>query len=71
MDKFALIRKGDAPSTPPAEDFTQLVLGVLTGQLGHRSTDAKRMIAAALKRNPAIGTPEELFDEIYRGEEFA
>ena len=71
MEKFALIRKGEASPSPPAEDFSQLVLGVLTGQLGHKSTDAKRMITAALKRNPAIASPEELFDEIYRGEEFA
>jgi len=26
------------------------------------------MIAQALKRNSAISTPEELFDELYRGE---
>ncbi len=40
-------------------------------QLGHRSADAKRMVGDALERNPAIASPEELFDEIYRGEEFA
>ena len=72
MEKFALIRKGEAPPAPsPVEDFTQLVLDVLTRQLGHKGADAKRMVSAALKRNPGIGTPEELFDEIYRGEEFA
>ena len=71
MDKFALIRKGEVAPPPSKEDFTQLVLDVLTKQLGHKNTDAKRMIAEAMKRNPAIGTPEELFDEIYRGEEFA
>jgi Holliday junction DNA helicase RuvA len=52
-------------------DLGQLVLDVLTKQLGHKAADAKRMIASAMDRNPAIGTPEELFDEIYRGEEFA
>jgi len=71
MDKFALIRKGETPLPPTAEDFTLLVLDVLTRQLGHKNTDAKRMVTAALKRNAAISTPEELFDEIYRGEEFA
>ena len=71
MDKFALIRAGQAPSVPSQEDFTQLVLDVLTKQLGHKHVDAKRMISSAKERNPAIGTPEELFDEIYRGEEFA
>jgi Holliday junction DNA helicase RuvA len=69
MDKFALIRKGEALPAPPVEDFSQLVLDVLTKQLGHRSADAKRMIAGAMERNPAIGSPEELFDEIYRGED--
>jgi Holliday junction DNA helicase RuvA len=71
MDKFALIRKGEAPPAVPKEDFTQLVSDVLTKQLGHKTADAKRMISKAMERNPAIGTPEELFDEIYRGEEFA
>lgn len=71
MDKFALIRKGEAPPAPPRGDLAQLVLEVLTTQLGHKTSDAKRMIASALERNPAIATPEDLFDEIYRGEEFA
>lgn len=71
MDKFALIREGEAPVPAPEEDFVALVLDVLTSQLGHRAADAKRMVADALKRNPAIASPEDLFDEIYRGEEFA
>ena len=71
MEKFALIRKGEAPPPPPVEDFSQMVLDVLTKQLGHKAADAKKMVAAAMERNTAIHTPEELFDEIYRGEEFA
>jgi Holliday junction DNA helicase RuvA len=71
MEKFALIRKGEVPAVIPMSDLGQLVLDVLTKQLGHKTADAKRMIAGAMDRNPAIGTPEELFDEIYRGEEFA
>ena len=71
MEKFALIRKGEIPPAIPVEDFSQLVRDVLTKQLGHKAADAKRMIAAAMDRNSAISTPEELFDEIYRGEEFA
>ena len=71
MDKFALIRKGEAPAPVAEEDFAGLVLDVLTKQLGHKPTDAKRMVGEALQRNPAIASPEELFDEIYRGEEFA
>jgi len=37
-------------------------------QLGHRMTDAQQMIEKALKRNSAIKTPEELFEEVYRGQ---
>lgn len=71
MDKFALIRQGEAPSEAPRSDFAALVLEVLTKQLGHKAVDAKRMIGNALERNPTVATPEQLFDEIYRGEEFA
>ena len=68
MGKFALIRK-DVPQEPPRiEDFTKQVLNVMINQLGHRTPDAKQMIAGALKRNSAISTPEELFEEVYRGE---
>jgi hypothetical protein len=31
--------------------------------------EAKEMIAAALKRNKNITTAEELFEEVYRGED--
>ncbi|MBW1841260.1 MAG: Holliday junction DNA helicase RuvA [Deltaproteobacteria bacterium] len=69
MDKFALIRKTELEAAPVTEDFSKQVLNVLINQLGHRVSDAKQMIAQALKRNSAISTPEELFDEVYRGEE--
>ncbi|MBL7179894.1 MAG: Holliday junction DNA helicase RuvA [Desulfobacterales bacterium] len=68
MEKFALIRKAEKVETPAEEDVSKQVLDVLVLQLGHRVTDAKLMIAEALKRNPAITTPEELFEEVYRGE---
>ena len=63
-----LIRKADEPEVPLTADMTQQVLEVLVKQLGHGPADAKRMIAKALKRKPSISTPEELFDEVYRGE---
>ncbi|UCE54242.1 MAG: Holliday junction DNA helicase RuvA [Desulfobacterales bacterium] len=68
MGKFALIRKDMPKTSPKIEDFTKQVLDVLITQLGHRTPDAKQMIARALKRNPLIATPEELFEEVYRGE---
>ena len=46
----------------------QPVLDVLVHQLGHRPLDAKRMVAEAFKRNKNIASPEQLFDEVYRGE---
>ena len=68
MGKFALIRPEDRQSEPPVEDFSKQVLGVMIKQLGHRMADARLMIEKALKRNNAIKTAEELFEEVYRGE---
>jgi holliday junction DNA helicase RuvA len=72
MGKFALKREDPAgPTAGPAEDLAAQVLDVMVRQLGHRLADAKRLIAEALKRNPAIITPEALFEEVYRGEQSA
>jgi len=71
MGKFALIRKEEKREIEVVEDFSEQVYEVLVKQLGHRTADAKRMIAAALKRNQEIATPEELFEEVYRGEQKA
>jgi len=68
MGKFALIRAEDQKEPPPVEDLEQQVLDVMVRQLGHRVADARKMISAALKRNPDVASPEALFDEVYRGE---
>jgi len=68
MNKFALIRELEKVKAPVIEDFSKQVLDVLILQLGHKRTDAKKMIDQAMKRNRAIATPEELFEEVYRGE---
>jgi len=69
MGKFALIRSAeDQQQAAPAEDFAQQVLDVMVKQLGHKPADARQMIAKAMKRNQAIASAEELFDEVYRGE---
>ena len=70
MNKFALIRELEKVKVPVFEDFSKQVLDLLVIQLGHRTIDAKKMIAEAMKRNSAIATPEELFEEVYRGENF-
>ncbi len=68
MDKFALIRKSEKVEYPGVEDLSKKVLEVLIGQLGYRTTEAKQMITNAMKRNTTLSTPEELFEEVYRGE---
>ena len=68
MGKFALIRKAQEPEPAVEENFSEQVFEVLVKQLGHKTSDAKRMVADALKRKPALTSPEELLDEIYRGE---
>ncbi len=72
--KFALAQ-AEAPEQPapvaprPDEDdgLRNMVFEVLVKQLGHRPSEAAQLISGALTRRPGIGTPEELFDEIYRG----
>jgi Holliday junction DNA helicase RuvA len=68
MGKFALIRTSDKSEMPEVEDFSKKVLEVLVAQLGHRVSDAKQMIAEAMKRNSDIVSPEALFEEVYRVE---
>jgi Holliday junction DNA helicase RuvA len=68
MDKFALIRKTEKAEIPVDENIMSPVINVLVSQLGHKISDAKQMVAAALERNNSLSTPEELFDEVYRGE---
>lgn len=68
MEKFVLISKRDEGTAPVYVDFKNQVLRVLVDQLGHKTSDANQMIAQALNRNRSVSTPEELFDEVYRGE---
>ncbi len=68
MGKFALIHEDEKPGELPKDDFMDQVLEVLVSQLGHKPADAKRLIAEAMERDSSISTPEDLFDEIYRGE---
>ncbi|MFO7643794.1 MAG: Holliday junction branch migration protein RuvA [Desulfosarcina sp.] len=69
MNRFALIPKGHGQDTVAGrldEDFIQTVMDVLVSQLGYKTTDARLLIADAIKRDGTIATPEQLFDEIYR-----
>jgi Holliday junction DNA helicase RuvA len=69
MGKFALMQVQPKPQVLAVDDVAQQVLDVMVNQLGHRVADAKRMIADAYKRSTTISTPEELFEEVYRGEQ--
>jgi len=69
VTKFALIHETEKGiQKAPLSDFQKEVQDVLVKQLGHKMREAKGMIAAAFKRNKAISTAEELFEEVYRGE---
>lgn len=68
MGKFALIKDGEIDEQLPSEDFIHQVIGVLVEQLGHKMIEAKHMVDSAMKRKPLISNPEDLFDEVYRGE---
>ncbi|MDI6687307.1 MAG: OB-fold domain-containing protein [Desulfobacterales bacterium] len=70
MNKFALIRETEKKreEITVMRDFSRQVLDVLVSQLGYRAGDAKQMIAEAMKRNINISSPEELIEEVYRGE---
>ena len=67
MGKFALMREDVIPITPEPEDFRKQVEEVLVKELGHRVNEAHQMVDEAIKRNPSISSPEELFEEVYRG----
>jgi holliday junction DNA helicase RuvA len=73
--KFALARAGAAaepidvaPAPVDADGLRELVWEIMVKQLGHRPSEASQLITDALRRRPSLMSPEELFDEIYRGE---
>ena len=72
--KFALAVEGAVPepvagpTTPDSEGLREMVWEVLVKQLGHRPSEASQLITDALRRRPEPRSPEELFDEIYRGQ---
>jgi len=66
----AAVDGADVPapsSVTDDEGLRGMVFEVLVKQLGHRPSEAAQLITSALGRRPGITTPEELFDEIYRG----
>jgi holliday junction DNA helicase RuvA len=68
MNKFALIRKSEQKYDSVSEDMGQKVIDLLVSQLGYKLAEAKLMVAEAMKRNRFISSPEDLLEEVYRGE---
>jgi Holliday junction DNA helicase RuvA len=69
MDKYTLIRKASHEQQAHAiKDVGQQVVEVLITQLGYKPADARKLVSEAMHRNSSISTPEELFEEVYRGE---
>jgi Holliday junction DNA helicase RuvA len=64
--KYALIPEAE-PASGPARDFIEEVEYVMVNQLGHKMFEARKMIQEAMRKNPAISSTEELFEEVYRG----
>jgi Holliday junction DNA helicase RuvA len=68
LGKFALMRSDDMPPQEPAAgDLVKQVTEVLMRQLGHQRSEAQIMVQDALERRPEAQTPEELFEEVYKG----
>jgi Holliday junction DNA helicase RuvA len=67
VGKFALMREDAVSLVPEPEDFRKQVEDVLVRDLGHRISEAHHMIDEAIRKNPSISSPEELFEEVYRG----
>ena len=68
VGKFALMREDQIPEEAEVSDFKKQVEEVLVKDLGHKLTEAQRLVKEAMIRNPGVTTPEELFEEVYRGQ---
>ena len=68
VGKFALMREDHIPAEVEVVDFKRQVEEVLVKDLGHKVSEAQRLVKEAMQRNLNITTPEELFEEVYRGQ---
>ena len=67
VEKFATRIPGPPGMTAGPDDIETPVLDILTGQLGHRPADAKRLVQEARTRNPSLSSPELLLEEVIKG----
>jgi Holliday junction DNA helicase RuvA len=68
VGKFAMMMEDQIPVDVEVVDFKKQVVEVLVKDLGHKISEAQRLVSEAVQRNPNIATPEELFEEVYRGQ---
>lgn len=73
VGKYALLQAPDLPAKTAEAEQTALEEEAVTilVQLEYKKVEAKQMIRAALERNPAIKTSEELLNEVYRQQRLA
>ena len=71
VGKFALMREEQVLGEEEVVDFRKQVEEVLVKDLGHKVSEAQKLIKEAVLRNPGISSPEELFEEVYRGQKEA
>lgn len=68
VGKFAMMREDEILAEEEVVDFKKQVEEVLVKDLGHKLSEAQRLVKEAMQRNPGISTAEELFEEVYRGQ---
>ena len=68
VGKFALMREDQILFEAEVVDIKKQVEEVLVKDLGHKVSEAQKLVKEAMQRNPNIMTPEELFEEVYRGQ---
>jgi len=71
LGKFALMREDQSPVETEVLDIKKQVEEVLVRDLGHKMGEAQKLVHEAMLRNPTISSPEELFEEVYRGQKGA
>jgi len=68
VGKFALMMEDQTSVDVEVVDLKKQVEEVLVKDLGYKLSEAQRLVKEAMLTNPGISTPEELFEEVYRGQ---
>ena len=68
VGKFALMREEEIQEPSEVVDFAKQVEEVLVKDLGHKVSEAQQTGQRGDAEKSGITTPEELFEEVYRGQ---